>query len=374
MLARLLRLLAPLTPRRRSRLFPIFRRGRFETGLFRSRRPPPLATSAHPASLAPSSRPLAAPASSPTRQKSGPSYLSPARIPSGDSGWREIAPPSPPPNPRRPPQALSPHPIPATAGCPARPHGPASRPPLPHRPGKTSPSRAASRSARRRPRPGASPLQPKNAPPNLKSFLEKTLTRASPPRFAPQDGAPTIRGCPRPTGPTRGIPSARPSPSSLRCWPPLAQPSGPPPSSGPGRTSAAAPRTSTSASSPPSWSSSSAPLGALLYMLLRPAETLDEAHLRQLQEDTLLQDMEGASDGPQLHAANGVASHHRPQRLSGTRRAIDRAMCGSPMTPASGTTPSSAPTWPPCHIGRGTNVQDGCVLHVDAGLPLSHWR
>ena len=72
-------------------LFPIFRRGRFETGLFRSRRlpPHPLATSAHPASLAPS-QPSPHGPNLPRQpaKKSGPSYLSPARPLWGRAGER----------------------------------------------------------------------------------------------------------------------------------------------------------------------------------------------------------------------------------------------------------------------------------------------
>ena len=55
---------------------------------------------------APSAQPPASPL---PPEQSGQSYLSPARTPSGGSGWREIAPPSPPPNPvvRQPPPASS---------------------------------------------------------------------------------------------------------------------------------------------------------------------------------------------------------------------------------------------------------------------------
>ena len=111
------------------------------------------------------------------------------------------------------------------------------------------------------------------------------------------------------------------------------------------------------------------PLGALLYMLLRPAETLDEAHLRQLQEETLLQDMEAASPGPQLHAANGVLP------------TIGRNVFVAPGVQLIGDVriEDDASVWyntviradlAPVNIGPGTNIQDGCVLHVDAGLPL----
>ena len=112
------------------------------------------------------------------------------------------------------------------------------------------------------------------------------------------------------------------------------------------------------------------PLGALLYMLLRPAETLDDAHLRQLQEETLLQEMDAASPGPQLHAANGVLP------------TIGRNVFLAPGVQLIGDVriADNASVWyntviradlAPVHIGPGTNIQDGCVLHVDAGLPLT---
>ena len=125
-------------------------------------------------------------------EKSGPSYLSPARIPRGDPGWREIAPPSPPPQSRH--QA----PAPASPRRPGqtRPHTP-SCPPVPVRP-RPDPKRPSfSRRAPRRTSvipaspvgiqssSGAPKATPKCTPPRLKSFLEKTLTRAKQPHFAP---------------------------------------------------------------------------------------------------------------------------------------------------------------------------------------------
>lgn len=111
------------------------------------------------------------------------------------------------------------------------------------------------------------------------------------------------------------------------------------------------------------------PLGALLYLLLRPAETLDEIHLRQLQEETLLQEMDAATPGPQLHAANGIVP------------TIGRNVFLAPGAQLIGDVriEDDASVWyntviradlAPVHIGPGTNIQDGCVLHVDAGLPL----
>ena len=113
-------------------------------------------------------------------KKIRPSYLSPARSPSGGSGWREIAPPSPPPDSRSLNLAQD----------------------SPHRPRNTSstraprPSRARPRSVRRQGWPAQSPTQKKRAPPRLKSFLEKTLTRTNPPHFASQTTPPTHRPAP----------------------------------------------------------------------------------------------------------------------------------------------------------------------------------
>ena len=133
MLTRLLRLLAPLTPRRCSRLFLTLRSDRSQTGLFRSRRPHPTPSPRprHPASLAPSSRPLTAP--NLRRQpapKTGPSYLSPARIPLWGFGLARDSSPFTPTQFPPPGTSPQPHPIPATAPCRAAPHPPASRPAL----------------------------------------------------------------------------------------------------------------------------------------------------------------------------------------------------------------------------------------------------
>ena len=209
MLTRLLRLLAPLTPRRHPRLFPIFRRGRFQTGLFRSRRPRP--TPSPRPRTQPLQRRPAAPSkpqpSSPTRQKIRPK-LSLASPPPLGAGWREIAPPSPPPNSHRPAHALSFVRSPATAGCRAGPSRPASRPGL-----ATSPWQDLAH-----PRPAAlpchTPVPPspgvarrvpasaKNAPPRLKSFLEKTLTAREAPAFAARHSA-TLQPQPAPHRPAR---------------------------------------------------------------------------------------------------------------------------------------------------------------------------
>ena len=200
MLARLLRLLAPLTPR----AVPACSPPCVGAGL----RPAASARDAlHPTpSPRPRTQPLqrrpAAPSqpqpSSPTRQKIRPKLSLASPNPYGDSGWREIAPPSPPPNSRRPAHALSPvrSPQPPLAVPLRTPQPPAQ--PSPHRPGKTSPTHATPRSARRRPCPGASPLHPKNPRRASRVFWKKLLRAQAHPISCPNPPVPRPRLAARP--------------------------------------------------------------------------------------------------------------------------------------------------------------------------------
>ena len=130
MLARLLRLLAPLTPRRRPRLLLTLRSDRSQTGLFRSRRPHP--TPSPRPRTQPLQRRSAVPSqpqpSSPTRQKNRPKLslasLNPLwgfRLARDSSPFTPTQ--SPPPATNPPPQ-----PIPPTTPRRAAPHPPTSGP------------------------------------------------------------------------------------------------------------------------------------------------------------------------------------------------------------------------------------------------------
>ena len=191
MLVRLLRLLAPLTPRRRSRLFPIFRRGRFETGLFRSRRPHP-----NP-SPRPRTQPLqrrpAAPSqpqpSSPTRRKIRPKLsLASANPLWGFALARDSSPFTPTqfPTPGTRPR---PRPIPATAGCRAGASRPASRPGLATTPWQDlAPPRPAALPCHTpvRPSPGVAwrvPASARKRPAAPQEFFGKNSYCARGPRF-----------------------------------------------------------------------------------------------------------------------------------------------------------------------------------------------
>ena len=171
MLTRLLRLLAPLTPRRCPRWFATLRRGRPQTGLFRSKRlhptpaPRPRTQPLHRRPALPSQpRP-----SSPTRQKIRPK-LSLASLPPLGAGWREIAPPSPPPKSRRPASRPQPRPIPATAGCRA-----GASPPSNHAHPAPAPWRYTASDRQAPPRPNPRQNTPRAA---SRVFSKKLLRRA----------------------------------------------------------------------------------------------------------------------------------------------------------------------------------------------------
>ncbi len=114
------------------------------------------------------------------------------------------------------------------------------------------------------------------------------------------------------------------------------------------------------------------PFGAVLYLILRPRETLDDAYLRALQEEVLLRDMApapSAATAPSLLAINGRSpTIGRGAFVAPGAKLIGDVRLGD-----------GASVWfntviradiAPVFIGAGTNIQDGCVLHVDPGVPL----
>ena len=114
------------------------------------------------------------------------------------------------------------------------------------------------------------------------------------------------------------------------------------------------------------------PIGAVLYLILRPRETLDEAYLRALQEEVLLQEMQPA---PAAEAAASLLA------INGRAPTIGRGAFVAPGAKLIGDVRlgDGASVWyntviradiAPVIIGAGTNIQDGCVLHVDPGGPL----
>ena len=119
MLTHLLRLLAPLAPRRHPRSFPILRTGRFPTGLFRSRRHPTPAPRPRPLQHR-QSTPTQPQPHSPTRPKNPAQAISRRPAPSGGGPARDSSPFTPPksdhsqPPPAPPLRTPSPRPPPTT--------------------------------------------------------------------------------------------------------------------------------------------------------------------------------------------------------------------------------------------------------------------
>ena len=112
------------------------------------------------------------------------------------------------------------------------------------------------------------------------------------------------------------------------------------------------------------------PFGAVLYLILRPRERLDDAYLRVIQEEAILREMGGVRDAaPGLHAINGRSpSIGRDVFVAPGAQLIGDVRLGD-----------RASVWynavirgdiAPVIIGPGTNIQDGCVLHVDLDQPL----
>ena len=163
--APLLRRVLPLLERLAPRFFPV---------PFRSKR-------LHPT---PSRRP-AAPTppqpSSPTRPKIRPK-LSLASPPPLGAGWREIAPPSPPPKSRRPASRPQPRPIPATAGCRA-----SASPPSNHAHPAPAPWRYTASDRQAPPRPNPCQNTPRAA---SRVFWKKLLLRARAPDWRARRLAP----------------------------------------------------------------------------------------------------------------------------------------------------------------------------------------
>lgn len=114
------------------------------------------------------------------------------------------------------------------------------------------------------------------------------------------------------------------------------------------------------------------PLGAVLYLVMRPRETLDDGYLRALQEEAILREMEtetGSGPGVGLHAINGKSpALGRNVFVAPGAQLIGDVRLGDDVS-----------VWynavlrgdiAPVIVGAGSNVQDGCVLHVDTDMPV----
>ena len=116
------------------------------------------------------------------------------------------------------------------------------------------------------------------------------------------------------------------------------------------------------------------PFGAALYLVMRPRESLDEAYLRALQEEAILRELRGgavdSATSTGLYAINGRSPQlGRDVFVAPGAKLIGDVRVGD-----------GASIWynvviradlAPVIIGPGTNIQDGSVLHVDPGRPLT---
>ncbi len=112
------------------------------------------------------------------------------------------------------------------------------------------------------------------------------------------------------------------------------------------------------------------PLGAVLYLILRPRETLDDAYLRALQEESLLRDGDTAPVAPGgLIESNGRSpTIGRNCFIAPGAQLIGDVRLGDNVSVWYNTVIRADIA--PVIIGPGTNIQDGCVLHVDPDRPL----
>jgi carbonic anhydrase/acetyltransferase-like protein (isoleucine patch superfamily) len=111
------------------------------------------------------------------------------------------------------------------------------------------------------------------------------------------------------------------------------------------------------------------PFGVVLYLILRPAETLNDLYLQHLQEQAILQEVVEPSTPISIHSVDGIEPqigqnvYIAPgvQLIGDVRIADDVNIWHNTVIRAD---------LAPISIGRGTNIQDSCVLHVDTDHPL----
>ena len=123
------------------------------------------------------------------------------------------------------------------------------------------------------------------------------------------------------------------------------------------------------------------PAGVVLYLILRPPETLDSVYVRALNEEAILRELEAgarrpAPDGGSDRRAGPVIVPFRGHvpRIDPEAWVAPGAVIVGQVTLQRGVT-----VWynavirgdhEPITVGAGSNVQDGAVLHIEHGLPV----
>lgn len=123
------------------------------------------------------------------------------------------------------------------------------------------------------------------------------------------------------------------------------------------------------------------PAGVVLYLILRPPETLDSVYVRALNEEAILRELEAGSPrpGPAPTAPSGSGPVIVPFR--GHVPQIDPEAWVAPGAVIVGqvTLGRGVTVWynaviradhEPISVGAGSNIQDGAVLHIEHGQPV----
>ena len=112
------------------------------------------------------------------------------------------------------------------------------------------------------------------------------------------------------------------------------------------------------------------PFGAVLYLILRPRETLDDTYLRVLQEEAILREMNtNGRSPPGMHTINGKSpTLGRNVFVAPSAQLIGDVRLGDNVSVWYNTVIRADIA--PVIVGPGTNIQDGSVLHVDVNTPL----
>jgi carbonic anhydrase/acetyltransferase-like protein (isoleucine patch superfamily) len=123
------------------------------------------------------------------------------------------------------------------------------------------------------------------------------------------------------------------------------------------------------------------PAGVVLYLILRPPETLDSVYVRALNEEAILRELEAGAPRPGPTAETGAKSGPVIVPFRGHIPQIDPEAWVAPGAVIVGqvTLDRGVTVWynaviradhEPISVGAGSNIQDGAVLHIEHGLPV----
>lgn len=123
------------------------------------------------------------------------------------------------------------------------------------------------------------------------------------------------------------------------------------------------------------------PAGVVLYLILRPPETLDSVYVRALNEEAILRELEGGVRRAGIEAESGGGTGPVIVPFRGHVPRIDPEAWVAPGAVIVGqvTLERGVTVWynaviradhEPISVGAGSNIQDGAVLHIEHGQPV----